>query len=67
MSAKINKCTALCQADILKLVTENISVHEIKFDVAMEMIYKGEIRDSKTISGLFMVRHWRKNRLEQII
>jgi len=28
----------------------------------MGMIYKGEIQDSKTISGLFMAQRWQKNR-----
>ncbi len=35
---------------------EIIDVHEVKFDAAIEMIKSGEIRDSKTISGLFMAR-----------
>ena len=30
------------------------------FNDAMEMIYKGEVQDSKTISGLFMARRWLK-------
>jgi ADP-ribose pyrophosphatase len=35
---------------------EMLNVHEISFDNAMEMIYKGEIQDSKTIAGLFMAK-----------
>ncbi|QTA87448.1 NUDIX domain-containing protein [Desulfonema magnum] len=36
---------------------EILNVHEIKFDEAMEMVYKGKIQDSKSISGLFMAKH----------
>jgi len=35
---------------------EMLDVHQIRFDDAMDMIRKGEIQDSKTISGLFMAR-----------
>jgi ADP-ribose pyrophosphatase len=37
---------------------EILNVHKMKLDYAMEMIYKGEIRDGKTISALCMVAHW---------
>ena len=33
---------------------EILEVHEIKFTKALDMIYRGEIQDSKTICGLFM-------------
>jgi len=35
---------------------EMLDVHKIRFDDAIEMIYKGEIQDSKTINGLLMVK-----------
>jgi ADP-ribose pyrophosphatase len=39
---------------------EVLHVHEVKLREAMEMIFRGDIQDSKTISGLFMVkRRWR--------
>lgn len=34
---------------------ECLSVHMISFDHVMDMIYKGDICDAKTISGIFMV------------
>ena len=37
---------------------EILNVHKMKLDDAMEMIYKGEIRDGKTVSALCMVTHW---------
>ncbi len=41
---------------------EILNVREVEFDSAMEMIYKGEIQDGKTIAGLFMAhRRIRKN------
>jgi ADP-ribose pyrophosphatase len=39
---------------------ELLDVHQIKFDDAIDMIHKGEIQDSKTISGLFIALHWLK-------
>ena len=36
---------------------EILAVHAIKFEDALQMIYNGKIRDSKTISGLFMAMH----------
>lgn len=39
---------------------EVLEVHEIKFSDAIEMIYKGEIMDGKTITGLLMVLGMRK-------
>ena len=36
---------------------ELLYVHEVRFKDAMDMIYKGEIQDSKTICGLFMAIH----------
>lgn len=45
-----------------KLDTDEIlNVHEVKLEDAMEMVYKGEIRDGKTISALCMVTHWLQN------
>lgn len=40
---------------------ELLEAHTVKLDAAMEMIYRGEIQDSKTISALFLARHWLKN------
>ena len=37
---------------------EMLDVHEVEFDDAMEMIYRGDIQDSKTICGLFMAMCW---------
>jgi len=39
---------------------EILDVHKVKFDDAIEMIYQGEIQDSKTICGLFMAMKWLK-------
>ena len=39
---------------------ELLEVHQIKLEDAIDMIHKGEIQDSKTISGLFMALHWLK-------
>ena len=39
---------------------EMISVHEIKFDTAVEMIKNGEIQDSKTITSLYLASIWLK-------
>jgi ADP-ribose pyrophosphatase len=33
---------------------EYLTVHQFPFDDAMNMIYKGEIQDAKTIAGLFL-------------
>ncbi|MDY6855312.1 MAG: NUDIX hydrolase [Thermodesulfobacteriota bacterium] len=37
---------------------EVLDVHEVKFDDAINMIYQGEVQDSKTICGLFMAKRW---------
>jgi len=37
---------------------EILDIHHIGFHEALGMIRRGEIRDGKTISGLFMARHW---------
>jgi ADP-ribose pyrophosphatase len=37
---------------------EILAVHETPFDAAMEMLYRGEIQDSKTICGLSLAAHW---------
>ena len=37
---------------------EVLAVHEITMDDAFDMIHKGKIVDSKTISGLFMASRW---------
>ena len=37
---------------------EMISVEALKLDSALKMILAGEIRDGKTISGLFLASHW---------
>ena len=39
---------------------ELLEVHQIKLEDAIDMIHKGEIQDSKTISGLFIALHWLK-------
>ena len=36
---------------------EIINVHEIEFNQALEMIKRGEIRDAKSIAGLFLARN----------
>ena len=36
---------------------EMLKVHEIEFDEALQMISRGDIQDSKTISGLFMAKN----------
>ena len=36
---------------------EILDVHKIKLKNAIEMIHKGDIQDSKTICGLFLVTH----------
>ena len=33
---------------------EILNVHRVNFDEALNMIQRGEIRDSKTISGLYL-------------
>ena len=40
---------------------ELLDVHDLRFDDAIQMIYKGEIQDAKTIAGLFMAMHWKSN------
>ena len=48
---------------------EMLNVHTVRFDEALNMIRRGEIRDSKTISGLFLAsnwlqdENWRKNQI----
>ena len=37
---------------------EMLNVHRVKFDEALDMIQRSEIRDSKTISGLYLAYHW---------
>jgi hypothetical protein len=39
---------------------EMLSVHKVKVDDAIEMIYKGEIQAGKTIAGLFLASRWLK-------
>ena len=39
---------------------EIINVHEIGFNQALEMIKRGEIRDAKSIAGLFLAFDWIK-------
>ncbi len=41
---------------------ELLNVHTVNFDEALEMIRRGEIRDSKTISGLYLAYHWLQDR-----
>ena len=41
---------------------EILEVHEIKVPDALQMIYRGDIKDAKTIAGLFMATLWMKNR-----
>lgn len=46
---------------------ELLEVHQIKLEDAIAMIHKGEIQDSKTISGLFIALHWlKKNKKKQL-
>jgi ADP-ribose pyrophosphatase len=37
---------------------EMLKVYQVKFKKALQMIWKGEINDGKTISGLFMALKW---------
>jgi 8-oxo-dGTP pyrophosphatase MutT (NUDIX family) len=37
---------------------ELLNVYEINFEAALKMIFRGEIQDAKTISGLFMTHNW---------
>ena len=46
--------TELCEVGRHPEQDEYLSVHMISFDHAVNMIYKGDICDAKTISGLFM-------------
>jgi len=39
---------------------EILNVHTLRFEEALNMIRKGEIQDSKTISGLFLAYNWLK-------
>ena len=39
---------------------EMLNVHTVNFDDALDMIQRGEIRDSKTISGLYLAYNWLK-------
>lgn len=41
---------------------EMLDVHEVPLGKAVEMIHEGAIRDSKTISGLFMATNWLRKR-----
>jgi len=41
---------------------EILAVHETPFHAAMEMLYRGEIQDSKTICGLFLADRWLRQR-----
>jgi ADP-ribose pyrophosphatase len=41
---------------------EVLDVHKVPLDKAVEMIHEGAIQDSKTISGLFMVTNWLRER-----
>jgi ADP-ribose pyrophosphatase len=41
---------------------EMLDVHEVSLGKAVEMIHEGAIQDSKTISGLFMVTNWLRER-----
>jgi len=41
---------------------EILNVHRVNFDEALNMIQRGEIRDSKTISGLFLAHAWLQNK-----
>jgi ADP-ribose pyrophosphatase len=42
---------------------EMLKVHTINFGEALNMIRRGEIRDGKTISGLFLAETWLQNRV----
>ena len=39
---------------------EILNVHRVNFDEALNMIQRGEIRDSKTISGLYLAYNYLK-------
>ena len=41
---------------------EMLDVHEVKFNDAINMIYNGEIQDSKTICGLFLAKRWMEDK-----
>ena len=41
---------------------EVLNVHKVKLDDAMNMIYRGEIQDAKTISAFYMFTHWLQNK-----
>ena len=41
-------------------VDEVLDVHQVSFEKTIEMIEKGQIRDSKTISGLYYASLWLK-------
>ncbi len=41
---------------------EMIKVHKMNLGEALQMIVAGEIRDGKTISGLFLAFNWLKNK-----
>ena len=40
---------------------EILNVHTLRFEEALNMIRKGKIQDSKTISGLFLAYTWLQN------
>ncbi|MDM8539639.1 NUDIX hydrolase [Desulfococcaceae bacterium HSG9] len=44
-------------------VDEIIEVHTVKFEDALNMIYKGDIRDSKTIAGICLAQNQFKSNL----
>ncbi len=42
---------------------EILEVHTVKFEDALNMIHKGDIRDSKTIAGIFLAQNQFKSKL----
>ncbi len=63
-----DECIQLFIATDMKAAQQNLdqdemlNVHSVNFDEALDMIRRGEIRDSKTISGLYLAYHWLQDR-----
>ncbi len=63
-----DECIQLFIATNMKAAQQNLdqdemlNVHRVNFDEALDMIQRREIRDSKTISGLYLAYHWLQDR-----
>ncbi len=63
-----DECIQLFIATNMKAAQQNLDqdellkVHRVNFDEALDMIQRREIRDSKTISGLYLAYHWLQDR-----